>query len=101
MALGASEARAEYRARFRSLRRHGERWWMWKHENRYRLAEIEKKTKRYPIDLTDAEWLTLCLGADATRGAEWSSTICLPLVDLVCDASAIKMGRIWARPQHS
>ena len=29
---------------------------MWRAEHRQRLAEIEKKTKRYPTDLTDAEW---------------------------------------------
>jgi hypothetical protein len=39
-------------------------------------------------------------GADATRGFEWPSIICLPSVDLGCDVSEIKMGRIWARP-HS
>jgi putative transposase len=29
---------------------------MWRASHRQRLAEIEKKTKRYPTDLTDAEW---------------------------------------------
>ncbi len=29
---------------------------MWRAEHRRRLAEIEKKTKRYPSNLTDAEW---------------------------------------------
>lgn len=29
---------------------------MWTPANRGRMAEIEKKTKRYPTDLTDAEW---------------------------------------------
>ena len=29
---------------------------MWTRESRSRLAEIERKTKRYPSDLTDEEW---------------------------------------------
>lgn len=29
---------------------------MWTEASRGRMAEIEKKTKRYPTDLTDAEW---------------------------------------------
>lgn len=29
---------------------------MWTQASRGRMAEIEKKTKRYPTDLTDAEW---------------------------------------------
>jgi len=29
---------------------------MWTPATRGRLAEIEKKTKRYPTDLTDEEW---------------------------------------------
>jgi hypothetical protein len=29
---------------------------MWKEADRQRRAEIEKKTKGYPSDLTDAEW---------------------------------------------
>ena len=29
---------------------------MWTHENRGRMAEIARKTKRYPTDLTDEEW---------------------------------------------
>jgi hypothetical protein len=29
---------------------------MWTAESRGRMAGIEKKTKRYPSDLTDAEW---------------------------------------------
>jgi transposase len=32
---------------------------MWKQEHHQRLAEIEKKAKRYPTDLTDAEWLAI------------------------------------------
>jgi transposase len=32
---------------------------MWKQEHRQPLAEIEKKAKRYPTDLTDAEWLAI------------------------------------------
>jgi transposase len=32
---------------------------MWKDEHRQRLAEIEKRSKRYPSDLTDAEWLAI------------------------------------------
>jgi hypothetical protein len=30
---------------------------MWTDESRVRMARIEKKTKRYPSDLTDEEWL--------------------------------------------
>lgn len=29
---------------------------MWNQANRGRMADIEKKTKRYPSDLTDEEW---------------------------------------------
>ena len=29
---------------------------MWTAANRGRMADIEKKTKRYPTDLTDEEW---------------------------------------------
>ena len=29
---------------------------MWTAKTRGRIAAIEKKTKRYPTDLTDAEW---------------------------------------------
>ncbi|WP_026606744.1 transposase [Methylocapsa acidiphila] len=29
---------------------------MWTRANRAEIAAIEKKTKRYPIDLTDEEW---------------------------------------------
>src|ERR1700748_589691 len=32
---------------------------MWEQEHRQRLAEIEKKTRRYPTDLTDGEWLAI------------------------------------------
>jgi transposase len=32
---------------------------MWTDGHRQRLAEIEKKTKRYPTDLTDEEWLAI------------------------------------------
>lgn len=32
---------------------------MWTKTHRQRLAEIEKQTKRYPSDLTDAEWLAI------------------------------------------
>jgi len=32
---------------------------MWKQEHRQRLADIEKKTERYPTDLTDAEWTAI------------------------------------------
>ncbi len=32
---------------------------MWKHSHRQRLSAIEKQTKRYPSDLTDAEWLAI------------------------------------------
>src|SRR3954453_21083238 len=29
---------------------------MWTRENRGRMADIARKTKRYPTDLTDEEW---------------------------------------------
>ncbi|HDL17067.1 MAG TPA: IS5/IS1182 family transposase, partial [Rhizobiales bacterium] len=29
---------------------------MWNRATRGRMAEIERKTKRYPTDLTDEEW---------------------------------------------
>jgi hypothetical protein len=29
---------------------------MWTRESRGRMAEIARKTKRYPTDLTDEEW---------------------------------------------
>jgi putative transposase len=29
---------------------------MWTQTNRGRMADIEKKTKRYPTDLTNKEW---------------------------------------------
>ncbi|WP_371418037.1 transposase, partial [Acidisoma sp. L85] len=29
---------------------------MWTRENRGRMAEIARRTKRYPTDLTDEEW---------------------------------------------
>jgi len=29
---------------------------MWTEQSRGRMAEIAKKTKRYPSDLTDEEW---------------------------------------------
>src|ERR1700757_1433296 len=32
---------------------------MWSPTTRGRMAEIEKKTKRYPTDLTDEEWLRI------------------------------------------
>jgi transposase len=30
--------------------------WMWNDANRGRILRIERKTRRYPSDLTDAEW---------------------------------------------
>jgi putative transposase len=33
---------------------------MWNETNRRRVADIEKKTKRYPSDLTDEEWERIC-----------------------------------------
>jgi transposase len=43
---------------------------MWTPESRGRLAKIEKKTKRYPSDLTDAEWQAVSplLPAPASTG---------------------------------
>jgi transposase len=32
---------------------------MWTRATRGRMAAIEKKTKRYPSDLTDEEWLAI------------------------------------------
>jgi len=32
---------------------------MWTPATRGRVAEIEKKTKRYPTDLTDEEWVRI------------------------------------------
>jgi putative transposase len=32
---------------------------MWTSENRGRMAEIQRKTKRYPSDLTDEEWAAM------------------------------------------
>ena len=32
---------------------------MWTQANRGRMAKIEKKTKRYPSDLTDEEWVRI------------------------------------------
>lgn len=32
---------------------------MWTKTHRQRLAEIDKKTTRYPSDLPDAEWLAI------------------------------------------
>lgn len=52
---------------------------MWKHETRGRVATIEGKTKRYPTDLTDAEWERIAplLPRPSRRG-------CKPGVDM-CD----------------
>ena len=43
---------------------------MWTAESRGRMARIEKKTKRYPSDLTDAEWSKVAplLPPQARRG---------------------------------
>lgn len=43
---------------------------MWTQANRGRMAEIEKKTKRYPTDLTDEEWdrITSFLPQPARKG---------------------------------
>src|ERR1700680_2157890 len=43
---------------------------MWTRANRGRMADIEKKTKRYPTDLTDEEWdrITPFLPKPAKRG---------------------------------
>ena len=32
---------------------------MWTRENRGRMADIACKTKRYPTDLTDEEWVRI------------------------------------------
>lgn len=42
---------------------------MWTRQTQARTASIERKTKRYPTDLTDAEWMTLTplLPKPATR----------------------------------
>jgi Putative transposase of IS4/5 family (DUF4096) len=44
---------------------------MWTPTNRGRMAKIEKKTKRYPSDLTDEEWeriASLLLPKPAKKG---------------------------------
>ncbi len=43
---------------------------MWTRESRDRQAEIERKTRRYPSDLTDEEWLAIAplLPGAARRG---------------------------------
>ncbi|HEY0106293.1 MAG TPA: IS5/IS1182 family transposase, partial [Rhizomicrobium sp.] len=43
---------------------------MWTPANRGRMARIEKKTKRYPTDLTDEEWqrISPLLPKPARRG---------------------------------
>lgn len=43
---------------------------MWTRASRGRMAEIEKRAKRYPTDLTDEEWLFIqpFLPAIARRG---------------------------------
>ena len=50
---------------------------MWTAANRGRMADIEKKTKRYPSDLTDEEWERIAplLPKPAKRGRK-------PAVDL-------------------
>jgi putative transposase len=37
----------------------GRSWWIWTASHRQRLAAIEKSSKHYPTDLTDAEWPTI------------------------------------------
>ena len=32
---------------------------MWTRESRGRMADIARKTKRYPTDLTDEEWVRI------------------------------------------
>jgi len=39
---------------------------MWTAKTRGRIAAIEKKTKRYPTDLTDAEWERIRLSLSQT-----------------------------------
>ena len=43
---------------------------MWTRANRGRMAKIEKKTKRYPTDVTDEEWerIVLFLSKPARQG---------------------------------
>jgi len=43
---------------------------MWTRETRGRVAAIERKTKRYPTDLTDEEWARIAplLPKPAKRG---------------------------------
>ena len=43
---------------------------MWTEASRGRMAEIEKKSKRYPTDLTEAEWQRIegLLPGPSTRG---------------------------------
>ena len=43
---------------------------MWTPATRGRVADIERKTKRYPTDLTDEEWVRICqfLPSEAKSG---------------------------------
>ena len=44
---------------------------MWTRQTRSRVVRIEQQTKRYPSDLTDAEWERIVVGADV-NGEEGS-----------------------------
>src|SRR4029077_16650128 len=70
---------------------------MWTAKPRGRIAAIEKKTKRYPTDLTDAEWERIrpLLPRPAKRGRK-------PSVDLREILNAIRyMTRTGRRLAHA
>src|SRR5471032_1311334 len=50
---------------------------MWTQENRGRMANIARKTKRYPTDLTDEEWerMNRCCPNRRSVGAKSASTV--------------------------
>lgn len=50
---------------------------MWTDKSRGRVAKIAKKTKRYPTDLTDEEWLFIqpYLSKVAKRGRKPSTDV--------------------------
>jgi putative transposase len=58
---------------------------MWTQANRGRMAKIEKKTKRYPSDLTDEEWARIepLLPKPASKGRK-------PAVDMREIVNAIR-----------
>jgi hypothetical protein len=41
---------------------------IWNNESRGRMAEVERKAKHCPSDLTGEEWMAISLAADGSRG---------------------------------